>query len=208
MNWLLIIGVILNLFLVISEIIILKKVKKKSDILKYYTFLQNFLTLVTSLILIVNILLNWCLNVKMYEIVSGLRYISVCGLVFTTFIYSLLLAHNDQSIIREDDLMNGFNPKVANVMLHYICPGVSTISFLVCERSLILENGVWTSIAAVPSILYGMLSFCLVSFKVWDVPYDFSLKAGKQNSKLIDGLIVLLMPISFIFISYILWNVR
>ena len=58
-------------------------------------------------------------------------------------------------------------------------------------------------IAAVPSILYWVVYGILSCFKLWDEPYKFS-----SNNKILDIIKIVLIPIIFIGISFILWNIK
>ena len=48
----LIAALIVNLLIIILEVMVLIKVKRKVDIFKYYTYLQNFLTLIVSIVFV------------------------------------------------------------------------------------------------------------------------------------------------------------
>ena len=122
------------------------------------------------------------------------------GLVFTSFIYVVLLSSNKNNMITDIDF-KGISGKMANVILHYLCPVISLVSFVFFERSIILDNGIWTMLVAIPSCLYWVLYFILTITKVWEDPYDFSTK--KNNM-----LLFISIPIFFIIVSIILWNVR
>ena len=50
MKVLLSISLLLNIIIVVCEIWTLSKIKRKINIIKYYTFLQNFLALIVSII--------------------------------------------------------------------------------------------------------------------------------------------------------------
>ena len=43
---------------------------------------------------------------------------------------------------------------MANIILHYICPILSLVSFLLFEREIKISNGIWTAIVAIPSCIY------------------------------------------------------
>ena len=170
--------------------------------LKFYTYLQNLLTLIASLVLVIYLTLNLLSNTIIPEYVRGLRYIATCGLVSTTFIFVVFLGAGKKLSITEDDFQKGLNPKLANVILHYICPLLSIISFIFFEKEILLNNGIWTLIVALPSCLYWIVYILLSTTKKWKEPYNFS------TNKVLEILTYILIPISFIVFSIILWNVK
>ena len=167
---------------------------------KYYTYLQNILCLIVSIIFCICIVINTFGYVVIPEYIRGFRYVVTTGLVFTSFIYVVLLSSNKNNMITDIDF-KGISGKMANVILHYLCPVISLVSFVFFERSIILDNGIWTMLVAIPSCLYWVLYFILTITKVWEEPYDFSTK--KNNM-----LLFICIPIFFIIVSIILWNVR
>ena len=167
---------------------------------KYYTYLQNILCLIVSIIFCIYIVINTFGYVVILEYIRGLRYVVTTGLVFTSFIYVVLLSSNKNNMITDRDF-KGISGKMANVILHYLCPVISLVSFVFFERSIILDNGIWTMLVAIPSCLYWVLYFILTITKVWEETYDFSIK--KNNM-----LLFICIPIFFIIVSIILWNVR
>lgn len=196
----LMIALILNIILICLELMVLISIKGKRNILKYYTYLQNFLSLITSFIF--SLCLIFCLSFKesIPEFIKGLRYISVCGLLATLFIYLIFL--RKENSITQDDLLFNFNPKLANIILHYLSPFLSLVSLIFFEQEIILTNGIWTALVAIPSCLYWLVYLILSATKKWDEPYKISAK-----NKFIEVLTFILIPISFIVISIILWNI-
>ena len=196
----LIIALILNIILIGLELMVLISIKGKRNILKYYTYLQNFLSLITSIIF--SLCLIFCLSSKesIPEFIKGLRYVSTCGLLATLFIYLIFL--RKENSITQDDLLFNFNPKIANIILHYLAPLLSLVSLVFFEQVIILTNGIWTALVAIPSCLYWLVYLILSASKKWDEPYEFSTK-----NKFIEVLTFILIPISFIVISIILWNI-
>ena len=148
----LIIALIINLIILVCEAYVLLKVKVKKHIFKYYTFLQNFLTAIVSIIFIIYIITNMLFNYQIPEYVKGLRYITTCGLITTTLIYVLFLTTNDKNKLSNEDFHH-LNPNIANILLHYLLPILSLVSFIFFEQEIILKNSIWTSIAALPSLL-------------------------------------------------------
>jgi hypothetical protein len=194
---------IINLIIVIVEIIVLSHIKEKINIFKYYTYLQNFLLTLTSLIYCIFLLIHFITNNQFIELVKGLRYIATCGVVSTTFIFVVFLQCGKRAPITKDDFIGNFNHIFANIILHYICPLLSLISFVVFEREIILNSGLWTMIVAIPSCLYWLIYIILTSTKVWKEPYDFTYK-----KKIWEVLTMILIPLSFILISFIIWNIK
>ena len=196
------IALIINILIIILEIFTLHKLKRKLDMLKFYTYLQNLLTLIVSIVLVIYLTLNLLSNTIIPEYVRGLRYIVTCGLVSTTFIFVVFLGAGKKLSITEDDFKKGLSPKLANVILHYICPLLSIISFIFFEKEILLNNGIWTLIVALPSCLYWIVYILLSTTKKWEEPYNFS------TNKVLEILTYILIPISFIVFSIILWNVK
>lgn len=201
----LITALIINLLIVFLEVMILIKVKRKVDILKYYTYLQNFLTLIVSIVFSVFLIIALINKTDVNENIKGLRYSVTCGLVSTSLIYVLFISKNKDNVMNKNDF-NNFNPNLANMLLHYIIPLLSLISFVVFERKIILENSIWTVLCAVPSILYCIVYLLLTITHLWKEPYNFSNNKGKKNT-LLEIVTFIIIPISFILISIILWNI-
>ena len=196
----LIVAVILNLILIGLELIVLISIKGKKNIFKYYTYLQNFLSIITSLIFSFGTIFCLSVSESIPEFIKGLRYISVCGLLATLFIYLIFL--RKENSITQDDLLFNFNPKLANIILHYLAPLLSLVSLVFFEQEIILTNGIWTALVAIPSCLYWLVYLILSATKKWDEPYKISAK-----NKFIEVLTFILIPISFIVISIVLWNI-
>lgn len=202
----LIAALIINLLIIFLEIIVLIKVKRKVDIVKYYTYLQNLLTLIVSIIFAVVLIIHFINNSEINEHIKGLRYTITCGLTATSLIYVLFIRQNKDNIMNEDDF-NNFNPKVANLILHYIVPLLSLISFILFERSIVIENSIWTILCAIPSIAYWIIYGILSMFHLWKEPYNFKGKNDKKNA-LLEVLTFIFIPVSFVIISIILWNIK
>ena len=206
MKLMLIVALILNLVISGCELYALVHIKDKLNILKYYTYLQNFLSLIVSLICCIYLTISIVSGETVPEFVMGLRYIATCGLVATMFIFIVFLGNGKKIAITEDDFQPGFNPKKANIIFHYVCPIVSLLSFVVFERQIDLSNDIWTAIVAIPSCTYWIVYIVLSKTKLWEEPYDFTATDKKNN--FIEVLTVLLIPLSFIAISFILWNIK
>ena len=136
----LIIAFLTNVILVICEALTLGHIRSKRDIFKYYTYLQNCLALITSLVFSVCWIVCTVSHRAMPEFAKGLRYVATCGLLSTTLVFILFLGAGKKIAITEKDFLLGFDPKAANITLHYICPALSLVSFLLFEREIPLSN--------------------------------------------------------------------
>ncbi len=197
---------IINLIIIICEFRTLGHIRGKRNILKYYTYLQNFIGLIVSFIFCVFLIVCIVSDRAIPEFVKGLRYTATCGLLATMLTFLVFLGAGKKIRITEDDFLFGYSPKTANIILHYICPILSLVSFLLFEREIILSNGIWTGIVAIPSCIYWIIYIVFSVTKRWEEPYDFASQGGKNNIG--EILSVLLIPLSFIAISFILWNIQ
>lgn len=201
-EFMLIIALIINILIIVSEVYVLSKVKKKKDIIKYYTFINNLLCLIISIVFVIGLVL-YVLNYNYLDIIRGLRYVVTCNMMSVMIMYLLFIGNDKNNRLCNNDFINCFNYKIGNLFVHYICPLLSFISFIFFERDIYISNSIWTTIAAVPSILYWIVYGFLSSFKLWDEPYQFS-----SNNKIVDIIKILLIPIIFIGISFVLWNIK
>jgi len=202
------ISLVLNLIIIGCEIYILSKINNKKDIIKYYTYLQNFLALIISIVFSIYLIINIFLNISIPEYIKGLRYVATCGLIATMFIYVVFLSRNDKNVLSDSDFIDNFNPKKANFILHYFCPVISLLSFVIFERQIVLNTPEWTGYVAIPSCLYWIIYLILSTTKLWEEPYDFSTPKGKKKNISVDIAVMASLPISFILISFILWNLK
>jgi len=200
------IAFIINLTIVICQALTFGHIKDKKNIFKFYTYLQNFIAMIVSLIFSAFSILYVVYGREIPEFVRGLRYLASCSLLATMFIFVVFLGAGRKIAITEDDFLPGFSPKTANVIMHYFCPVLSSISFLLFEREISLCNSIWTGIAAIPSCIYWFIYIVLSSTKLWDEPYKFTSNGGKNS--LLEILHFCLVPLSFIAISFILWNLK
>ena len=166
--------------------------------------MQNFIALIISSIYSFFLIIFLIKGENILEFVRGLRYIATCGLVSTMFIFIVFLGAGKKVSITKDDFVRNFNPKLANLILHYIVPILSCISFIFFEREIIVNDGICTMLVAAPSCIYWIIYIILSSLKVWKEPYNFSVK----KSKFLEVLIMILIPFSYILISILLWNVK
>lgn len=203
----LIVALVINLIILICEIYVLIKVKRKRNIFKYYTFLQNFLTAIVSSIFIVYLILNILFSHQIAEYIKGMRYVSNCGLITTTIIYVLFLSSNNKNMLSIEDFVK-LNPKIANVLLHYLCPVLSLLSFIIFERKITLINSVWTGLAALPSGLYWLVYLILSLTKLWEEPYELTSKKTGVKGLLLEIFTLILIPIIFMLVSFLLWQIK
>lgn len=194
-----------NLVIVICEFLALGHIKEKGDILKYYTYLQNFLAMIASLFFCVFLPVCLTAGKPVPEFMKGLRYVTTCGLLAAMFVFLIFLGAGKKVSMTEDDFLCGFRPKTANFLLHYLCPVLSLVSFLLFEREIAPSHDIWTAIAPIPSCVYWITYLILSATKSWEEPYCFA-SAGEKTG-LRNILSVLLIPLSFIAISYFLWNI-
>ena len=197
---------IINVIIIICEFRTLGHIRGKRNILKYYTYLQNFIGLIVSFIFCICLIVCIVSDRTIPEFVKGLRYTATCGLLATMLIFIAFLGAGKKIQITEDDFLFGYSPKTANIILHYICPILSLVSFVLFEREITLSNGIWTGIVAIPSCIYWIIYIVLSVTKLWEEPYEFESKGEKNNIG--EILSVLLIPLSFIAISFVLWNIQ
>ncbi len=202
----LICALLINVSIVFCESYALWHIKNKLNILKYYTYLQNFLALITSMIFSIAVLTCIISDTTIPEYVEGLRYIATSGLVATMFIFIVFLGAGKKSKITKDDIYPGCSPQVVNILLHYACPVLSWISFLLFEKDISLSNGIWTSIVSLPSCLYWTVYLILSLTHRWQEPYNF--QSNGKKTFLPELVSFVLIPLSFIIISFLLWNIR
>ena len=184
------------------------KLKDKRDVFKYYTFLQNFIALMTGIIFVIFVIMNLFFDILIPEFIRGLRYMSTCGLLIAMFVYVIILRNNDKNALSKEDFNKDINPNIANIILHYLCPLLSLLSFIIFERSIPLTNSIWTGLVSIPSCLYWITYVILSATKLWKSPYEFvSLKKAKKNN-ILEFFIIMIIPLSFLVISYILWNIK
>lgn len=198
------ISIVINLIIAICEIVTLANIKGKTNIFKYYTYFQNLIALIVSIIYIIGTSICMVSNNIIPEFIKGLRYISTCGLISTMFIFVVFLGAGKRVSITQEDFHLNFNYKIANIILHYICPILSLLSFIIFEREINLNDGLWTIIVIIPSCIYWIIYIILTSTKVWNEPYNFS----SNKNKIWEVLVMIFIPLSFIVISFVLWNIK
>lgn len=196
------IALILNLFVIGIDTIVLLKVKRKQDIIKYYTYFYAALLTVINIICSIYIVLYLLFDNVIPEYIKGLKYVSICGVLMASFVYVVFLSRKESNRFKVDDF-KGLNPKLANIFLHYVSPLVMLLSFVFFERSIELNNSIWTVLAIVPTALYWLMYLVFTILKVWNEPYDFS-----SGNKLFEIISYISIPVAFILISFILWNIK
>ena len=136
----LVMAIVFNLLLILMEGAIFFRVKNKLNILKFYTFLQNFIALTVSILFCVFDVRELLGYGNIPELMKGLRYTATCGLAATMFVFAVFLAPRFKSgkSKTHTDLFGGLEPKTANLLLHYICPIISILSFVLFERGTVL----------------------------------------------------------------------
>ena len=201
-----IMALLANIAIVVFELYTLWHLRKKTDVLKYYTYLQNLIALATSLVFSVFLIIDLASNCAIPEFAKGLRYVATCGLCATTLIFVLFLGAGKKVAMTENDFLPGCKPNVANIILHYICPILSLVSFVCFERNIELNNGIWTALVAIPSCAYWATYGVLSATKSWDEPYNFT--SNEKKHAILDWLPFVAIPILFIALSFVLWNVK
>ena len=207
MKPLLCIALVLNVILCTCGLYALGNLRKKADILKYYTFLQNALALPVSLVFSTYLTAAILFDRAVPEWTRGLRYIATCGLMATTLIYAVFLSANGKNQLTPEDFIC-LNPKTGNFLLHWFCPLVSCLSFVLFERQISLTDSLWTALAPIPSCLYWIVYLILSAAKLWEEPYDFSSRKAGKKTAVPEVLTVTLIPLSFVAVSYVLWQLK
>lgn len=207
MNHSLLPALFLNLLLCACEIYTLGKLRRKRDLGKYYTFLQNALALPVSLIF------SFCLAAALLFAcaipgwVRGLRYVVTCGLLCAAMIYRIFLSSNNRNRLSDEDF-HGLSAKRADGILHCLAPLLALLSFVFFERQIPLEDPVWTALAPLPSAVYWLACLILSAAECWEAPYAFLQTGGGKKQRFAEALSLLLIPAIFMLISFLLWNVR
>lgn len=201
-------SLITNLAIVALEGWTLGHLRRKRDLFKYYTYLQNLIALLISAVFCICGTAALFQNRSMPQALRGLRYVASCGLTAAMLIYSAFLSSSSQNQLTEADFRPGITPGTANLMLHSLCPLLSMVSFLVFERPIAVTDARWTACAAIPSCGYWIVYLVLSAFHLWEDPYDFSAPKDDGKRHLPEALVMALLPVSFISISMVLWAAR
>lgn len=207
------IAIALNLALILLEGSMFFAIKDKSLILKYYTFLQNALALLTSVVFVIFAVISLISGTQLPALVKGLRFTATCGLAATMLVFALVLAPRFKSgkASHSAEIFGGIDPKRANAILHYICPTLSIVSFVIFEGQPALSSR-WTAYAAWPSILYWAVYIFLSVTHLWKEPYGLMGKKQAAEStgnvwkrRLKALALFTLIPAIFIALEYALW---
>lgn len=203
----LIAATVFNLAIIVIEFAVFIKVKNKLNILKFYTFLQNALALIVSIVYCVFSIREMFGYGSVPVFVKGLRYTATCGLAATMFVFAVFLAPRFKSGKSKShiDIFGGLNPRRANLLLHYICPVISIVSFLLFERGTVITNSDWTGYAAIPSCSYWIIYIVLTATHLWKEPYGLTASRKEKKKHLLGILLLLAIPASFIALSYLLF---
>lgn len=207
MNHHLLPALFLNLLLCACEIYTLGKLRRKQDLGKYYTFLQNALALTVSLIFSLCLTAALLFACAIPGWVRGLRYVVTCGLLCAAMIYWIFLSSNQHNRLSDEDF-HGLSAKRADGILHFLTPLLALLSFVFFERQIPLEAPVWTALAPLPSVVYWLVYLILSATKRWEAPYVFLQPGDEKKQHLAEALPLLLIPAIFMLISFLLWNVR
>ena len=205
----LILALALNLMIVGLEVFTLTKLSDKKEILKYYTYLSNLIALIGSTVFVAVTLWNLIGGNPAPIWLKGIRFTSTYMLVTTLFVFSLVLlpSHKSGNTITANDFI-GISPKLANLILHYLCPVISAVSFILLERQPVLAGSEWTLYAAFPTIGYWTFYLILTTFNLWKDPYGFSQPSEKSGSvmSVIAGIAMFaLIPAMSMGLDYLLW---
>ena len=201
-----IIALMANTAIVVLEIYVFSKLANKADILKYYTYLSNAIALITSGIFIVVTTLNLFRNCAVPLWLKGIRFCATYMLVTAMFVFTVVLLprHKSGNLITASDFATGLDPNRANFLLHYLCPVISTCSFLLMERQPVLTDSKWTLYGALPTLVYWSVYLLLTATHLWKDPYELSNASSDFSSKA-DALLFLLIPILSMGLDFLLW---
>ena len=199
----------LNAVIVALEAYILSRLSNKKDVFKYYTYLSNFIAFITSSIFIVYTIGRLFIGTSTPVWLKGFRFCATYMLVTTMFVFSVVLlpSHKSGNTITAADFI-GTSPKLANLILHYLCPVISSISFILLERQPVLVSSEWTLYAAIPTIVYWTVYLILTATNLWKDPYGFSQPGEKSGTviSVIAGIAMFaLIPAMSIGLDYLLW---
>lgn len=204
----LVLSLIANAFLLAIQTWALCGIRNKRYLFKYYTYLQNFISILVSTFFMIAVAAD-CMNVpRLLTAAKGFRYVATCGLVVTMFVFTFLsiICREGKNRIGSKDCKPGYPYRLVNTVLHYIAPVLAVISFLWFEKPIVLTDSLWTAIAAIPSILYWMTYLFLTVTKKWNEPYNLSVSKSKAINDIAQVAFVLLFAVLFVFTSILLWE--
>lgn len=200
---------VLNLLIVALQIRVLRRIVRKKDILKYYTYLSNVIALIGSAIFAAVAIWNLISGDPVPIWLKGLRFTGTYMLVTTMFVFSFVLlpGQNGENLITASDFY-GIKPEFANLVLHYLCPIISACSLILLERKPVLEGSEWTLYAAIPTLVYWAMYLLLTACNLWKDPYGFSAPSQKSSTigtAIAGVLMFLLIPALSMGLDYLLW---
>ena len=203
-----VLSLIVNVLLLAIQMWALCGIRNKKYIFKYYTYLQNFISVLVSTFFVIAVAAD-CMNFhRLLTAAKGFRYVATCGLVVTMFVFTFLsiTCREDKNRIGNSDCKPGYPYRLVNIVLHYIAPVLAVISFLWFEKPIVLTDSFWTAIVAIPSVLYWTAYLILTVTKKWDEPYNFSVSKSKTVNDIAQVAFVLLFAVLFVFTSILLWE--
>lgn len=198
-------ALVLNAAIVWMELHTLRRLTYKKDILKYYTYLSNLIAAVAGALYVAVTVLG--IPTPLW--LKGLRFSATYMLATTLFVFNLVLLPGGKAgnTITEEDF-TGISPKLANLILHYLCPALSALSFLLLERQPVLTDPNWTLFAAAPTIVYWVVYLILTASGLWKDPYGFSEPSEKPKTlfaALTGILMFILIPAMSMGLDFLLW---
>ena len=204
-------ALVLNAAIVWMELHTLRRLTHKKDILKYYTYLSNLVAAVAGALYVAVTLWVLVQGAAAPLWLKGLRFTATYMLVATLFVFNLVLLPGGKAgnAITEEDF-TGISPKLANLILHYLCPVISAVSLLLLERQPVLTDPNWTLFSIAPTILYWMVYLILTASGLWKDPYGFSEPSEKPKTlpTLPTGILMfLLIPVMSVGLHYLLWQI-
>ncbi len=199
-------ALMLNAAIVAIEFYVLRRIADKKDIPKYYTYLSNFISMISSAVFVVISCINLLRGTLTPIWLKGIRFTATYMLVTTLFVFSFVLLPWDKSgnTMTHSDFSEELSPKLANLLLHYLCPLISAVSFVLFERQPVLVDSQWTFWGAIPTIIYWVLYLILTSFNLWKDPYGLS-RSTKGVRSMTGALLGLLIPLMSMGLDFLLW---
>ena len=156
--------------------------RREKDCLKcfmYYTIISNILSAVASLLVLV-------FGLKYF--VEVVRYLSVCLMVMTFFVTACILM----------PLSKGTRPflyKGNGLLHHFICPGLSVISYVFFENHVPMH---WMWLPVAVTLAYGVIMVLLNHLGKVDGPYPFFQIRTYGAKKIVTWMAMLLIVTSAI----------
>lgn len=202
-------ALVLNAAIAVMEVFTLSKLSDKKELLKYYTYLSNLIALIASTVYVAVTLWVLVQGAAAPLWLKGLRFTATYMLVTTLFVFTLVLlpSHKSGNTITAADFI-GISPKLANLILHYLCPVISAVSLLLLERQPVLAGSEWTLYAAIPTILYWTVYLILTCLNLWKDPYGFSepSKTPKTFASVLAGILMFaVIPAMSMGLDFLLW---